>query len=1040
MLRKVAQKTTRHVCRSAIRLTHAINQQCIGRESTGNRSAFSTAISKTGKQKMPMKTHKHDKFQRRNKSGQKTKMIRDKSDKPFSHKDKEGDDKSTLSKCNLIMSKLLQRRQELPPPPIDWLYPLQKQTHVEDFERQYYLQARTHLYKDILSLIQVIELSIESKRIQASSGRDIRELTVLLGNVLLICSESPPKRFASDTLPSTSETCMKVLSLLNELNLDIQHFNNYCTIRAANQEYDWELASNLFRNQIDPDIHGLVPVDPRLGWDSFLEMGLYGLAMSLNERGYEGVDIVHGVLDAVRDMCLVSPTDQEKCKLVFKLVKSCNFACPLLSSATYIILIDVMAAGAALGRSGEWKAYIDVMSTSSEYGSEFGQSLSASMMNSCYICGKYDSVLELYYNMQDKSKSGEDDWQWEGKYASIHPLCTDLLLRSIGMRLQNTSEKYLGFSEGAIQTFHQIKENGGRISLGAIEGILLACKNDSDYEIALEILGILKVYGKQDEYIIVGESAENFLYDNEMLEEIPHSEVINEHILASVMDTCNEAGEYGLALLCIHQNNLSDLHNAHNDSKQMTMVGSLLQNQPSLYHHHRLLNSTIMALDGLNCSKDAYSLYHEVEKSHNNDRNEILRSPKRSNEMNITWREAFHHIDRLLYAVRSIDKTQHKVSPKEKYNLSLATALMLKYATEAGQVNAGIEVAKLVASCVNQNRSKKSMKDTVKSLFGLKEWNIEPDATFWNSSDELFSAIIAAHSIMYGSDDALGTFFALWESPDFKRALSDGHGISAWTETINISLELLVRKGNLDQAQTLFEQLKREYRTSDIYLTMASGFKQNARWNDVAACYLAAKEDGCLSEALCFLVMEGIAETSVNGKIKLLRSVADEIARKKGVKSGAWIFDNYWSLKRHLGFHYARLLMWWNDPNETQQQEFRIASQQLISSEKEKILPDFDALKTIINLAGYPDIVNKEDDVIVTPETLVYKALILIHETDKKEEDVSELLLKGMLYLHQTKSQTECVEYMKYIQSKDIILDDQIIFLARTTAGFKATS
>ena len=215
---------------------------------------------------------------------------------------------STLSKCNDIMAKLLHRRQDLPPPPIDWLSSDHELLDESDNLK------REDLYKDVISLTQAIDLSIRGNRIQASSGRDIRDLTALLGNILLICSESPPKRITMNDLPNTSQTCSKVLSLFNALNLDIHNIHNFCTIRAANQEHEWELSSSLFRKQIDPDFNGLVPVDPQLGWNAFLEMGLYGLSMDLTHRGFEGFRVVEEVLNAVRDMCMVSPTDQEKCK------------------------------------------------------------------------------------------------------------------------------------------------------------------------------------------------------------------------------------------------------------------------------------------------------------------------------------------------------------------------------------------------------------------------------------------------------------------------------------------------------------------------------------------------------------------------------------------------------------------------------------------------------------------------------------------------------------------------------------------------------
>lgn len=216
---------------------------------------------------------------------------------------------STLSKCNDIMVKLLQRRKQIDAPPIEWILATESKVGIDDYE------FRINLYKDIISLTKALELSIRSKRIQASSTRDIRELSALLGNILLICSESPPKRLTGiEELPSTSEMCKKVLSLLEELNLDIQNFHNFCTIRAANQEHHWKLASNLFLNQIDPDMFGLVPIDSKLGWDRYVEMGLYGLAMSIKQSKNTDIDVAIGVFDAVSDMCMVSPTDREKCE------------------------------------------------------------------------------------------------------------------------------------------------------------------------------------------------------------------------------------------------------------------------------------------------------------------------------------------------------------------------------------------------------------------------------------------------------------------------------------------------------------------------------------------------------------------------------------------------------------------------------------------------------------------------------------------------------------------------------------------------------
>ncbi len=248
---------------------------------------------------------------------------------------------TTLAKCNEIMDKLLVRRSEFTPPPIDWLY-----SDPIAIEKSDEIQARLELYRDAVDLAKVIELSIQSKRLKVSSGRENRDLTSILGNLLLICSETPPRRLLLESpnlnlssfqksdkqkdrdtyenIPSTTNTCTKLLDLIQTLNFDIQPIHHFCAIRAANQEHEWEASSKLFLRQIDPDYNGLVPVDPTLGWDGHVEMGLFGIAMQRKSHKHHDAQhqqqsrrnshVVDGMLRAVRDMCMVSPTDQEKCK------------------------------------------------------------------------------------------------------------------------------------------------------------------------------------------------------------------------------------------------------------------------------------------------------------------------------------------------------------------------------------------------------------------------------------------------------------------------------------------------------------------------------------------------------------------------------------------------------------------------------------------------------------------------------------------------------------------------------------------------------
>ena len=696
------------------------------------------------------------------------------------------------------------------------------------------------------------------------------------------------------------------------------------------------------------------------------------------------------------------------------------------------LLVDVMAAGSALGRAGLGKSCVAYLSIHPQ-NNEFGQPLFAAMMNACFICEKYDAVLDLYYNMQQDSESISGDWQWEGEFARSHPLCTDLLLKSVGMLLQNSVDMYQSFSEGSILVFEQIIEEDGRISLDAIKGILLACENDANYEGAIKVLRHLQNNEESKcEWKIVADSTENFLYEEDSVDKVEKTQIIDEKVLATVMNTCCLAEEYGLALLFMRAKSYPDITPTYDDSVHDTMVEKLLANQPMLYHSTRLLNSTIVALEGLRCSKDAGILYSKVKSTYG----ETLEAwePNDSDQINRWWREAYHHTDRLLFASESLKHTSQNITKEDEYNLSLGTALMLKCAIESGEVNAGIEVCNIMASLVNQ-KSKKSMKDTVKSFLGIEGENVGSNKNFCYSSDELFSATITAHKIKYGVEDALNMFSSEWDPKNLENDNTKTQK-GPWIITANTYLDLLLEKGDIDKADDFFKRLSRKSRTAGSYLIMAKGYKNSERWNEVAACYNAAKLDGCLTEEMCFLAMEGIAESTIDGKVKILRSVATEVSNMKGIKSGAWIADNYWDLKRRLGFHYARLLMWWNDPNETQQQEFRLASQYLDTPNKSKAAIDLDVLKTIIQLARYQHLSekkgsNKDDNQILHPPSLVLRSMFELHEGNQ-DESSEQLLLEGMKYLSQTKSTAECVKYLQYIESSNHInVHEELLYLAK---------
>ncbi len=159
----------------------------------------------------------------------------------------------------------------------------------------------------------------------------------------------------TSSLLSPLENSMKVYHLLQQYNIDIQPIHYESIIKTAiyhgvssssstntafnsnsPQIQGYDIASKLFKKQIDVDDSAYVPIDSRLGWDSPVEMGLFGIAMNVlmkeqhqQQGSRSAVDEKDGdekehhdiarkvgkeVLDAVDEMCMVSSTDQERCK------------------------------------------------------------------------------------------------------------------------------------------------------------------------------------------------------------------------------------------------------------------------------------------------------------------------------------------------------------------------------------------------------------------------------------------------------------------------------------------------------------------------------------------------------------------------------------------------------------------------------------------------------------------------------------------------------------------------------------------------------
>ena len=228
----------------------------------------------------------------------------------------------TLSQCTAVMNNLLKQKELLKKPPIHWISTSHDSSMTDNKEEMEYLQQRYQLFLDTKTLASAMKQSINKRSITASSGKDIYELSSLLGNFLLLYSESPPPRLIqkyNHKVQSPYEACLEITEILQNLNLDVQPNNYESIIRTACHEHQWDDAADYFLNQINPDVFGWVPMDSTLGWNQPVEMGLYAVSMmAANQQNIDNEDenigsAVDIVFNAVLDMCIISPTDQEKC-------------------------------------------------------------------------------------------------------------------------------------------------------------------------------------------------------------------------------------------------------------------------------------------------------------------------------------------------------------------------------------------------------------------------------------------------------------------------------------------------------------------------------------------------------------------------------------------------------------------------------------------------------------------------------------------------------------------------------------------------------
>lgn len=178
-------------------------------------------------------------------------------------------------------------------------------------------------------------------------------------------------------------------------------------------------------------------------------------------------------------------------------------------------------------------------------------------------------------------------------------------------------------------------------------------------------------------------------------------------------------------------------------------------------------------------------------------------------------------------------------------------------------------------------------------------------------------------------------------------------GTSQFVQSWNLAIALLFHVGRSEEANNLYHALEDELKTPETYIETGKGLSSIQDWKGVEEVYSKAVLAHCVSEELALLTMKATTEQAADGKVPTLRAIVDEAAKIDGSSSMDWIKVRYWNLKRILGWRYARLLMWWNDPNTASEDEFLLAIERLESAKRSGVVPKNDDLRCIVRYASF---------------------------------------------------------------------------------------
>ena len=712
----------------------------------------------------------------------------------------------------------------------------------------------------------------------------------------------------NDTLPCFPY-CQEALGAMSKWNLNFRHAHYEHAIVVASGEERWKEASDLFFEKIDPGA-GYNPVQVSTSNPE----GLYAIARRAQQ---ENSPVAELVFDAVLQLSMVSPQDQ----------------------TTYIL-----AAGTALGKAGEWASAVDFLH-SSYTANQLGQPLTASVMYSCLLSGRPEEALRIYEEKYGDvgEKRIAEEWQWGGNRDTLDPLTRDLLIRTVGARP--------GLSSLALDLFQETIDEGRTISLEALLALFEACENDGNIEGSLSVMDHILENASRDNWIVSGSDLVIVDCEHEDAKRLSGGTVASRWLaemsdhMAAVLRCCNSVSSFGTGLFYLQRMDLlipkdRSQHSMPKDKRSLTSTAESLANMlSSLRWSETLLIPTMVALCGLKCYDDAVRLVDLLDDGQSLKASNLREYAVNEMSKNGTimvgnpWTSADRHIHRLLAAICFIQKSGVKLRETDESKILRGLAAAMRSCTSANNADLSLRLLSYIALSLHKIRGHVASK----SDYG--DWShlaLANDAL----TAEIINALCSSNKVL----DAVELFRVLLEHKP-----SD---LSHWRSSCSAGLSAIVNAGRGDEAVQIFHEMHMTTISPDCYVQIGKYLFSMGKTKELEELYTAALNSGNLSDELTLMTMSSVVNSKTNNRVRILRAMVDDSAKCVGVDREVWMRTRYWQVKKALGFHNARLLMWWNDPETCHLDELEFAISDFNARVADGVKVRNDAVRTIVKHAG----------------------------------------------------------------------------------------